>query len=110
MARFRNWLLDDLKAILISIRSSQFRTERIIMGLKEDFTSFVAAVNERTNEIGAALDEIRTDIEGMLNPSTPPDVVSAMTDITAKLQALSDTSKAIAALNNAVVPPPVEPV
>jgi hypothetical protein len=85
------------------------RMEKLIMGLKEDFATFVVAVNERTNEIAAALDEIKTDIEGLLNPNTPPETAAAMADIQAKLTVLSDTSKAIAALNNPVVPPPVEP-
>ena len=77
------------------------------MTLKEDFDVFVASVNERTNEIGLALDEIKADIERLLenNDSTPPEILAGMAGINAKLQVLSDASKAIAALDDPVVPP-----
>ena len=79
------------------------------MGLKEDFSAFVVAVNERTNEIATALVEIQADIERLKNPSTPPELAAAMAEIQTKLSTLADTSKAIAALDNPTVPPPVEP-
>jgi len=80
------------------------RLEEIIMGLKEDFDTFVAAVNARTNEIAAALDEIRLDIAALKNPATTPEMLAAMNDIQAKLVALSAAATAIAADDTPVIP------
>ena len=78
------------------------------MGIKDDFAAFVVAVNERTNQIAAALLEIQEDIERLMT-QTPPEVLAGMEEIKIKLGALAATSEAIAALDNPVVPPPVEP-
>ena len=74
------------------------------MGLKEDFALFVTAVNEKTNAIAAALDEIKIDIEALKNPATTPEMLLAMSEIQAKLTALSTTAAAIAADDEPVVP------
>jgi hypothetical protein len=86
--------------------------KEILMGMKEDFAAFTEAVNARTNEIGDALTEIQADIVRLIEASTttPPEVLAGMQAVQDKLGALADTSKAIAALDNPVVPPPVEPV
>jgi methyl-accepting chemotaxis protein len=83
-----------------------------IMSLKEDFNQFVADVNTRTNEIGAALTEIQADIERLIaaNTNTPAEVLAGMEAIKAKLGELSATSTAIAALDNPVETPPEEPL
>jgi hypothetical protein len=93
------------------ILQNQHELKELIMGVTEDFAVFTAAVNGRTNEISAALVEIQADIERLLaaNSATPAEVLAGMEEIKARLGLLSDTSKAIAALDNPVVPPPVEP-
>lgn len=87
------------------------RIEGRIMGLKEDFSAFVAAVNQRTNEIAASLTDINADIDALMaTASVPPEVLEGMKAVTDNLSALADTAKAIADRNTAVVPPPVEPL
>ena len=109
---FWKWLLGEafagLEARLLGITNNQIELKEIIMGLKEDFAAFVAAVNERTNQIAAALVNIHADIERLKN-ETPAEVAAGMAAIQEKLGALAVTSEAIAALDNPVVPPPVEP-
>jgi hypothetical protein len=97
---------------LKQILNNQKELKELIMGMKEDFATFVTDVNARTNEIGAALTDIQADIERLLAASTatPPEVLAGMEDIKTKLAALAATSTAIAALDNPVVPPPVEPL
>jgi hypothetical protein len=110
LSKIMDYLFGTVLIKLDTIITSQNKIKELIMGLKEDFVTFTTAVNERTNEIAAALEEIKADIEGLLNPTTPPETVVAMAAIQEKLQMLSDASKAIAALNNPVVPPPIEPL
>jgi hypothetical protein len=80
--------------------------EKTIMGLKEDFAAFVAAVNVATNDISAALDQIKVDIAALLaNNATPPEVADGISNIEGQLTKLSDAAKAIAKDNAPVVPP-----
>jgi methyl-accepting chemotaxis protein len=89
----------------------QQEIKEIIMGMKEDFDKFVKDVNARTNEIGEALTEIQADIERLISSgaNTPPEIVTEMEAVNAKLAALAASSTAIAALDNPVVPPVEEP-
>lgn len=97
-----------VNAKLDGLTAAIYRLETKIMGLKEDFSVFVATVNERTNQIGAALDDIALDLAALKgNPETPAEVAASMTEITTKLAVLSETSKAIADANQPVVPPPI---
>jgi predicted nucleic acid-binding Zn-ribbon protein len=109
---FLRWLVGEalasFDARLNEIIKTQTELKELIMGIKDDFAAFVVAVNERTNQIAAALLEIQEDIERLMT-QTPPEVLAGMEEIKAKLGALATTSEAIAALDNPVVPPPVEP-
>jgi hypothetical protein len=104
---------EGIKQILINQRSiflHQHELKELIMGYKEDFAGFVESVDQRTNEIGTALDEIKTDIEGLINPATPEAVAAQMQNIVAKLDALSTSAKDIASINDPAVPAvPEEP-
>lgn len=107
------WTYRKIKKLLNNqsvIQESLDRIEVKIMGLKEDFNAFVASVNERTNEISAALEEIKLDIEALKNPQTPADLAAAVADVQLKLSAVSTTAAAIAADDTVVVPPPIEPL
>lgn len=84
------------------------RLDKKLMSLKEDFAAFVVSVNDRTNEISVALDDIKLDIEFLKNNvNTPPEVAASMAEIQAKLQGLSDVSKEIASATDSSVPPVV---
>jgi predicted nucleic acid-binding Zn-ribbon protein len=112
MWAFFQWLLGQafasVEGRLAEIIKTQTELKELIMSIKDDFAAFVVAVNERTNQIAAALLEIQEDIERLMT-QTPPEVLAGMEEIKTKLGALATTSEAIAALDNPVVPPPVEP-
>lgn len=100
--------------LLKDIAKQQQETKDLIMTIIDDMNSFISDINVKTNEIAAALDEIKTDIETLLANAgpgnTPPELVTAMEEMRNKLAALSASATSIAALDDSVEePPPEEP-
>ncbi len=87
------------------------QTKETIMGFKEDFAAFQAAVQAKFDELTAALTEINTDITALMaaTANTPPEVLQGMQDIQTKLQGLVDAARADAALNDGTTQPPDQP-
>jgi capsule polysaccharide export protein KpsE/RkpR len=81
-----------------------------VMSLQEDFAAFKTDITEKLSSLDPVLTEIQADIERLKSASnqTPPEVLAGMTEIQNKVAALADTAKAIAAIDNPAVEPPIE--
>ena len=74
------------------------------MGMKEDFQKFVDDANTATNNIASSLTAIAAELAAA-DPATPADLIAARDAAVAALGKVSDQASAIAAGNQAVVPP-----
>jgi hypothetical protein len=78
--------ISSLKDWLLTI----ITIKELVMGMKEDFATFKAAVDGALTEIQADIEALKIAVEAAASEAgtTPPEVAAQMAEITAKLEAI----------------------